>query len=410
MVLLPFGHRAFYLITHPEDVARVLQKNASGYTKSTRTYAKIRSLLGDGLLTSEGPDWVRQRRLVQPAFHARRIQEFAALVAELAAESAETWAVTARRGHPVELGTEMTRLTLRIVGHAFFGTEIGERSDAIGSAIRTALRHTSRRAEGVLDLGAFPTPGSRRFGRALRTLEQLVSEIVEETRQRPGESRHLLSLLLEARDGDTGETLDDREIRDQVLTLLLAGHETTATALAWTSYLLSRNPAEQDRLGMEVTRVLNGRLVSHADLGDLPYTRAVVQEALRLFPPLWLIERRARVEDLIGGVRVPASATIALSPYVTHRHPQFWTDPDRFDPGRFLSGAAGNRVPFAYFPFGGGPRACIGAGFAMMEAELILATLASRFRLEPASGREVRPRPGVTLRPAGPILVQLEER
>lgn len=410
VVLLPLRHRAFYLVTHPAQVARVLQRNADHYGKSTRTYAKIRSFLGDGLVTSEGAAWARQRRLVQPAFHGHRIREFAGLVADLASEAMESWEARARRGEPVEPGTEMTRLTLRIVGRAFFGTEVGGGSEEIGRAITVALEHTTRMAEGLLDLGALPTPGRRRFRSALRKLDGLVSDLVEETRRRPGADRHFLSLLLDAGDETTGEGLTDREVRDQVLTLLLAGHETTATALTWTCYLLSRNAAEQERLGEEARGVLDGRPAGYGDLRSLPYTRAVLQEALRLFPPLWLLERRALVEDVLGGVTVPEGATIALCPYLTHRHPDFWEDPDRFDPDRFLPGASGNKGPYAYFPFGGGPRACVGGGFAMMEAQLILATLASRFRLRPGSEREVKPRPGITLRPGGPIPLRLQER
>lgn len=410
VVLLPLRHRAFYLVTHPAQIARVLHENADGYDKSTRSYAKIRSLLGEGLVTSGGAAWARQRRLVQPAFHGHRIREFAGLVADLASEAMDSWEMRARRGEPVEVGTEMTRLTLRIVGRAFFGTEVGGRSDEIGRAITVALEHTSRRAEGLVDPGAFPTPGHRRFRSALRRLDHLVSVLIQETRRRPGEDRHLLSLLLDARDDSTGEGLTDREVRDQVLTLLLAGHETTATALSWTCHLLSLSPAEQERLAEEAGRVLDGRPAGCGHQGNLPYTRAVVQEALRLFPPLWLIERRALVEDVLAGVTVPAGATIALSPYVTHRHPDLWEDPDRFDPERFLSGGSGHKGPYAYFPFGGGPRACVGAGFAMLEAQLILATLAARFRLRPGSEREVAPRPGITLRPAGPILLRLQKR
>jgi cytochrome P450 len=408
LVHFPLRHRSFYLVTHPADIARVLHENHRNYRKQTRTYAKIRGLLGDGLVTSDGDVWRRQRRLMQPAFQHQQIAGFAPIVTELAGAVLESWRAPERRGEPIDIGGEMTHLTLGIVGRTLFGDEIRHGSDRVSTAISTALEHTARRAEGFFDPGGIPTPGRRRFRRALAQLDELVYSLIEE-RRGEGPGRHdLLSLLLEARDEQTGGSLSDAELRDQVLTLLLAGHETTATVLTWTCYLLARDPDVQERLRDEVGQVLGTRTPTNADLPALPFTRMVLQEAMRLYPPFWLIERHATGDDVLSGLSIPAGSTLALCQYVTHRHPAFWEEPERFEPERFLPEKIAARPRYAYFPFGGGPRACLGAGFAMMEAQLILAMLVQRYRSSPAPGPPVVPSAGITLRPRTPILLRVE--
>ncbi len=407
VVHFPLLHRSFYLVAHPEDIAHVLHENSRNYRKGTRTYAKIRGLLGDGLVTSDGEVWQRQRQLVQPAFHHRQIAGFASIVTQMTAEALARWRERAERGEAVEVAGEMAHLTLRIVGPALFGTEVGTRKDSVGAAINMALEHTARRAEGLLDLGNFPTPRQRRFRRALAQLDGLVSRLIAERRHGSAGRHDLLSLLLGARGEETGQGLSDAELRDQVLTLLLAGHETTATALTWSCFLLASHPEAQHRLRAEVAEVLGGRTPEHADLASLPYTRRVLQEAMRLFPPLWLIERQAVEADVIAGYPIPAGSTLALSQYVTHRHVAFWEDPDRFDPERFLPERIAARPRYSYFPFGGGPRACVGAGFAMMEAQLILAMIAQSYRLEMLPDQQVAPSAGITLRPRGPVWMRM---
>jgi cytochrome P450 len=406
VVHLPLGHRRFHLVAHPDDVARVLHENHRNYGKGTRSYDKVRTLMGDGLVTSEGEAWRRQRRLVQPAFHHRQVAGFATAITDLTAEMLAGWRARAEGAEPLDVAAEMTRLTLRIVGHTLFGEELGDGHRPLGEAVAVALGHTARRAEAVLDLGDLPTPGRRRFRRAVAQLDALVFRLIEERRGGRTDGHDLLSLLLAARDEETGSGLGDTELRDQVLTLLLAGHETTATALTWTSYLLARHPPMQERLRHEVVEVLGERAPTHDDLGALPYLRMVLQESMRLFPPIWLIERRAQGEDVLGGCAIPAGTTLALSQYVTHRHPRFWDEPERFDPDRFLPERVAARPRGSYFPFGGGPRACIGAGFAMMEAQLILAMLVRHFRLDPVAGQRVACLPGITLRPRGPVWIR----
>lgn len=393
LVFFPLGRRSFYLVSHPRDVARVLHENHGNYRKTTRTYAKIRDLLGDGLVTSDGATWRRQRSLVQPAFHQRQVARFAGTVTDMTARALDRWEPRRRRGQPIDFGAEMRRLTLGIVGRALFGTDVGHDRDSIGHDITCALDHTSHRAEAFFDLPRLPTPRQRRFRRALPRLDRVVHRLIDQRRRDPGDRNDLLSILLGARDEETGQGLSDAEIRDQVLTLLLAGHETTATALTWTAYLLTRHPDVQDRV--------------RDDLPDHPFTRRVLQESMRLFPPFWSIERSAATSDTLAGHTIPAGATITLSQYVTHRDPGIWPDPDRFDPDRFLPDQVAARPRYAYFPFGGGPRACIGAGFAMAEAQLILSMLVHRYRLSLEPEQRVRTAAGITLRPRSPILMRL---
>lgn len=408
VVHFSFGSRSFHLIAHPSDIAHVLHGNQRNYRKDTRTYAKIRDILGDGLVTSDGDTWQRQRALVQPAFHHEQISLFASTVVELTRDVLAGWRRHAVDGGTVDIGAEMTRLTLNIVARALFGVRAEVATGSTNAAITCALSHTAARAEGFFDFGNLPTPGGRRFRRALAQLDRLVGELIDERRRVPPERTDLLSLLLRARDEESGEGLGDAELRDQVLTLLLAGHETTATVLTWTSHLLARNPAVQDRLRAQIEATLNHEAPTYRCLTRLPYLRMVVQESMRLYPPFWLIERAAVQDDVLGGYAIAAGSTIALSQYVTHRHPSFWRDPDTFDPDRFLPEHVASRPRFAYFPFGGGARSCVGAGFAMMEAQLVLAMLIQQYRLIPVSAEQVRPAAGITLRPHAAVLMRME--
>lgn len=401
LAYLPLLHRGFFLATHPRHVDHVLRSSADRYRKGTRSYAKIRALLGDGLVTSEGDKWRRHRALIQPALHPQRIAGFRSIVAALTDETLEGWREPAARGEPIAIDREMRRLTLRIVGRALFGREIGVGAGSLGAAIDTALRFTARRVEGLVDPGWMPTPARRRFHKALTRLDRTVHRLLEEPRPPGTDAGNLLSMLVEAREAGDRSMTDD-ELRDQVLTLLLAGHETTAAALTWTLHRLGRHPGVQDRVREEAAA---GPVVP--DLRELAYTRTVVQESMRLFPPVWMIERRAAVEDTIDGYRIPAGSVIALSQYVTHRHPAFWPDPERFDPDRFRADQSARRPRSAYFPFGAGPRTCVGAGFATMETVLIVAMVTGRYRLESAPGPDPEPRPGITLRPSGPLPLQV---
>jgi len=292
----------------------------------------------------------------------------------------------------------MTRLTLTIVAKALFSADLSDDAEVIGAALTEVNRQLGEFH--LLDmLWMIPTLRKRRFRDAVRALDRVVDKIIDQRRRSTRRNQDLLSMLLDAVDEETSQAMTPRQVRDEVLTLLLAGHETTANALVWTWYLLSQNPDAADKLHQELAGVLGERAPSALDLPQLPYTRMVVEESMRLYPPAWAISRNAVGEDQIGGYRVPRKTNLIICSFVTHRHPALWDDPERFDPERFSPERSEGRPNFAYLPFGGGPRICIGKGFAMTEAQLILATVAQRYRLRLMPGHPVELHPLVTLRP-----------
>ncbi len=408
VVRLELGPRRFYLLNHPDFIQHVLQDNYRNYRKG---YEQIEPLIGKGLVSSDGNLWRRQRRLMQPAFHRQRLASFATTITSTTNEMLKRWQPMARRGEPIDVAAEMMRLTMDVILKTMFSTHIADRADVAGRAFETTLEHVNMRLMAPFDwLESLPTPGNRRFQRALRTLDDIVYGIIDERRRHPTGTNDLLSMLLEARDEETGESMSDQQLRDEVMTIFLAGHETTANALAWTWYLLSKYPEAERRLEAELATVLGGRPPTFEDLPRLTYTRMVIDEALRLYPPAWMFAREAVQADEIGGYRIPAGARIMLSPYVAHRHPGFWDNPEGFDPERFTPERSEGRPRYAYFPFGGGPRRCIGEGFALMEAQLVLATVVQRHRLDLVPGHPVEPQPMATLRPRQGILVTLHAK
>jgi cytochrome P450 len=398
---LRFASQVIYLMTSPDAARHVLQENHFNYSKDVPTFAFLRRVLGNGLFTSDGKFWLRQRRLAQPAFHRHRVAAFADTMSDEATTVAERWQALAGSGRPIDVAPEMMRLTLNVVTRALFTAERAEDVSAIAESITTLVEDiTVRFNHPFYPPPGLPTPRNRRFRHALRTLDRVVYGIIAERRRQRADTGDLLGLLLEARDEESGEGMTDKQLRDEVATFYLAGHETTAVALTWVWYLLSTHPDVASRLHAELDDVLNGRVPSLGDLPSLPYTLMVIEEAMRLYPPVWITSRKAIADDVIGGYRVPANAIVAVSPYAVHHSRQLWDDPDRFDPERFASERVKDRPPFAYFPFGGGPRQCIGMGFALMEAQLILATLAQRFVLDLVPGTKVVPLALATLRPA----------
>jgi cytochrome P450 len=389
-----------YLLSHPDHVKHVLQDRHGAYTKDTYDYRMLRPLVGNGLLTSDGEFWLRQRRLMQPAFHRQRIAGFVDMMGARTLAMLERWDDAARRGVAVDVVAEMSRLAMDIVTRALFSIEIGARAEDVARAATTLNRFVT---ESFFSPFSLLLPASWRANRATRTAHQtltaVVDGIVADWRRRNEDTGDLLSMLLLARDEDTGEGMSDGQVREEVLTLLLAGHETTANALAWTWYLLSTHPEIAARVRREAAGRLGGRAPTMDDVPALGYTRMVLDESMRLYPPVWATSRAPSEPDRIGGYEVTKGALVLLSPYVTHRHPAIWERPDAFDPERFRPEQTATRPRFAYFPFGGGPRQCIGNTFAFTEATVVLAGIAQRYHLEMVPGHPVVPEPLVTLRP-----------
>ena len=394
IVRFRFGTLTAHLVASPAGVSHVLAENNRNYGKQTRGFAVLRYVLGDGLLTAEGEKWRTQRRLAQPAFHRQRIAAFAATMVRAATSCAD--ALERRRGSTVDLHQEMMRLTLRIVGETLLGHDPSGEVEQVGTSVSYLLRSANERASRlILVPPVLPIGADRRVRRERALLDRIVSRIIADRRRQPGGD--LISMLMQSRDPDTGEAMTDRQLRDEAMTIFLAGHETTANALTFSLMLLARHPDIREELRAELAKVLGARDPGLADLPRLSLTRMVVQEAMRLYPPAWIISRSATGRDEIGGYWIPARSIVFVCPYLVHRHPAHWKDPEQFRPRRFeVEPPRG-----AYIPFGGGPRQCIGNGFATMEAELVLATLVQRLSFELPGGYEVELDPQITLRPRG---------
>jgi cytochrome P450 len=389
------------LLVHPDHLKHVLQDNARNYVKGI-VIAKLKVLIGEGLFTSEGDFWRRQRRLSQPAFHRDHLTGFATAMTETTEAMLDRWAPRARTGMPFDVAAEMSALTLGIVGRALFSRVLDADADEVGQALTAALEIVNERAIRVLVSPLWwPSATNRRLRRALAVLDRVVYDIIESRRRTGAQPGDLLSMLLLARDEETGAGMTDRQLRDEVMTFLLAGHETTAVALSWAWYLLDRHPAVAERLRAEVAAAIGTRTPTVEDLPRLRYARMVVEESMRLYPPVWGFMRQAIGEDQVGGFRIPKRAVVTISPYVTHRHPAFWEDPERFDPERFAPELVRSRPRYAYLPFSGGPRLCIGNEFALMEAQLVVAMTVQRYRLHVVPGAHVEPESRLTLRPRG---------
>ncbi len=411
IVQLKLGPRTAFALFHPDHVYHVLVKGRENFTKQARGYQKLRKIVGNGLVTSEGDFWLRQRRLAQPAFAPQRLAGFAGTMVTATDELTRSWSEPANRNERVNIAAQMMQLTLRIVGETLLGTDVTGEAHDVGESLTLVLEETSRRIHTPWDFQErIPTPANRRFDRALERLDQAVHRIINERRREPGAGDNLLSMLMAARDEETGSQMTDQQLRDEVMTFFLAGHETTAVALTWTWYLLSKHVDVRRRVEEEVDRVLGGRLPTSDDVPKLAYTKLVVQESMRLFPPVWGIARLTAKDEQLGDLFIPARSPVLLVQYVTHRHADFWDNPEGFDPERFHPSQVERRHPYAYFPFGAGPRTCIGNHFALLEAVLIVATVASNWRLNLVPGAPVIPQPRVTLRPKGGLLMTIQRR
>jgi cytochrome P450 len=384
-----------HLINHPDYIRDILVTNQGNFTKS-RALQRARILLGEGLLTSEGKFHLRQRRLVQPAFHRDRLAAYASVMTDYGVRARDRW----KAGETLDISNEMMRLTLGVVGKTLFSADVESEAPEIGDALTTVLKMFRMLMMPFSEyLEKLPLPSIRRFEKARDRLDKTIYGLIRE-RRRSGEDRgDLLSMLLLTQDEEAdGAGMTDTQVRDEALTLFLAGHETTANALTWTWYLLSQNPECESKLHAEIDSVLEGRAPQMSDLPQLRYTEMVFAEAMRLYPPAWAIGRMSKAAFDMGGVHFPARSICILSPYVTHRDPRWFPEPERFDPERWTPEARDARPKFSYYPFGGGARLCIGERFAWMEGTLLIAAIAQKWKLELAKGQKVEPLPLITLR------------
>ena len=397
-----------FLLNHPDDIEQVLVTHQHRFIKG-RSLGGARRLFGNGLLTSDGALHDCQRRLVQPVFHRPRLDEYADVMTTLAV----AWRDSLSDGNTIDIADEMSRLTLRITGRILFGAD----GDTVAAEIRDALETATTLLDvPVLPFAALtdhlPLPHVRQFRAARATIDRVVNEIIARRRRNPGNRGDVISLLLSAPSETDGKPMSDVQLRDEIVTLLLASHETTANALAWTWYLLARHADAEARLHAEIDRVLRGADRPHpTDLPELRYTRMVLAESMRLYPPAWLIARVAVETHEAAGYAIPAGSLVVLSPWAVHRNKSYFPDPDRFDPERWRDATHNGRPRFSYFPFGGGSRGCMGEAFAWMEGVLLLAVIAERwrFRLLDESSRPAM-RPGLTLTPQSGILVRIAPR
>ena len=403
------GPQRVFLLNHPDYVRDVLVTHHERYHKG-RALQRAKRLLGDGLLTSEGEFHRRQRRLAQPAFHRQRVNSYARVMTEFAAKTSARW----RDGQTLDISEEMTRLTLSIVGKTLFDADVGRDADEVGAALTEVMNLFSYLMLPFSELlEKLPLPPQRRFQRARARLDRVIYRIIEERRQRGEDRGDLLSMLLFSVDEEGDHAgMTDEQLRDEAMTLFLAGHETTANALTWAWYLLAQNAEAEKELHAELDRVLEGgRPPTAEDLPALRYTEMVVAETMRLYPPAYAIGRLALEDHEVGGYRIPRGSLVLVSQYVMHRDPRFFPEPERFDPTRFAPEARSERPQFSYFPFGGGVRRCIGEGFAWTEAVLILAALARRWAMRLAPGHRVEAQPRITLRPGkGGVVMTLKSR
>ena len=405
---LPGLRFEMHCVFHPDGVQRVLGGWRTGYLKRDRFYRQLAHSFGWGLVTSEGERWERQRRLIQPLFTQKSVASYAELMAEEAAATAASWSRTPA-SDALDAHAAMVRLTLRVVGRAIFGEDMLTAERVINSAYPELTRHTARRVLAIAAPPAnWPTPANRRLARAQRELHALFDVLIEQRRQADAPGDDLLSLLVDARDAD-GTGMDTQQIRDEAVVFLFAGHETTALALTFALQLLGTHQGEQERVRDEIDRVLGDRMPTNADVRELGATARAIKEAMRLYPPTFALARAAESDDEIRGCRIPRGSLVLVCQWATHRHPDFWEDPGTFSPDRFLPEREASRHRHAYFPFGAGPRSCIGYHFAMQEAVIALAVLLRRFRVR-AELASVPLECRLTLRPDGPVPIRVEPR
>lgn len=383
-----------YLLNHPNYIRHVLVDNNRNYSKDTRSNQIFGKVVGQGLIVAEGETWRKQRRMMQPAFHHTRIEKLDGLIVEVAQSMLDGWQRAYEANQPVDIAREMAALTLTVTTRSLFGVDLGDEVRELGEIINRAANY-------------FEKPSHPQLVRSAQEFSEIVDRIIRQRKQNFKDGGDLLSSMILARDAESGAGMDDEQLRSQVMTLTLAGYETTASTLTWTWHLLSQNLWAVDRLRSEVRETLQGRPPRYSDLDNLPFTSMVLNESLRLFPPAWVLGRRAIGEDVVDGFYIPADTVIAICIYALHRHPEFWDHPDSFDPERFSAERSKEHNKYAFIPFGAGPRQCIGNNFGLMEAALVIACILQRFELHSLPGMEVHPQALFVLRPNRDVMMSL---
>jgi cytochrome P450 len=399
-------NKSYLLVTNPDYVKHILQDNHKNYVRG-RSVETGRVLLGNGLPLIDGDFWLRERRMLQPAFHRERLGKLTGTLTNIVDTFMQDWSGKVERGESLDVDDEMMRLTLTAIIKSMFSADIDDKIQMLSHSFNVASKFMLWRSQQMLQLSlSMPLPPHVEYNRALKVLNDTIYPLIADARKHPKDD--LLSMMLEMRDADTGEGLSDQQARDEVVTLFFAGHETTAATLSWAFYLLSQHPDVEERIRLEIRSVVEGRLPVFADLPKLVYMQQVIQEVLRLYPAAYLFAREALVDDLLDGYRIPANTLIFITPFVTHRDPTYWPDPERFDPDRFIREQVASRPRHVYFPFGEGPHVCIGNNFALMEMQLILAMALQRFRLRLVPDHPIALQPEATLRPKNGMKMTVE--
>lgn len=403
------GNQKFFLVNHPRDIEHVLKTNYRNYTKGTN-FQLIKSFAGEGLFLSEGDFWRSQRKLIQPAFHVPRLAALATSITAATETAVERWRPRADARQPMDVEHELLHLSLEIAVRTLFGSDVAEDSEAVRKSVSVAFSHLHEKVWSFAPLPLWmPTPANLRFQRAVASMDEVVYRIIRDRRRSGVEGNDVLSMLLAVRD-ENGERMPDRQVRDEVVTMLVAGHESTAITLAWTLALLSRHPDIERRVCDELDATLGGRLPTFADLPGLSYLGMVLKESMRLYPAFWMFTRTPVEDDEVGGHTIPAGSVLLFSSYVTHRRADFWPNPEAVDPERFTPERVAERPAFSYLPFGGGPRQCIGMRLAEFQSQLMLATILQRFGFHLVPGRRIEPEATLSLRPKGGLWMTLHER
>ena len=400
------GPLVMHLVNHPDHVSHVMIRNRRNYDKASRSSDCLALICGESLLTANGDVWKQRRRTIQPMFHRAAIAGFIDAIAECTQLMLDAWAVKARAGEPVDVASEMMKLTFRVVGRCLFGADLEKDSKAVEHAMHVMVLHTYHRWRSILNApSSWPTPANLRFRGALADVDEIIAGLVARHRTQPPDRPTLLTMLMDSRDAESGAALGDDAIRNEAITFLLAGHETTANALGWALYLLEGHPRWAEAIRGEFQGCCGDGMPGIEDLPKLGQALHVFEESCRLYPPIWAMERHVIADDEVGGFHIPKGSGVIISPYTLHRHPAFWEKPEEFLPERFEK-----RDHEAYYPFGAGPRFCIGSEFALAEARVILPMILRRFDLTAVPGQSGEAEPAITLRLKDGFKVVLRER